>query len=119
MFIRELKDCEEFIAGDNCTLREILHPDKETLALRYSLAHAVVKPGDTTRQHRLKTSEVYYIIEGEGTMHINDDSARVRPGSTIYIPPLAKQSITNSGKTDLKFICIVDPAWRKEDEDVM
>ena len=119
MFIRELKDCEEFVAGDNCMLREILHPDKDTVALRYSLAHAVVKQGDTTWPHRLRTSEVYYILEGEGMMHINDDSAPVRPGSTVYIPPLAKQSITNSGKTDLRFICIVDPAWRKEDEEVM
>jgi mannose-6-phosphate isomerase-like protein (cupin superfamily) len=119
MFIRELQDCPEFTAGDNCALREILHPDKEDLALRYSLAHAVVKPGDTTWEHRLRTSEVYYIIEGEGTMHINGESAPVRPGSTVYIPPMAKQSITNSGKRDLRFICIVDPAWRKEDEEVL
>jgi len=55
-----IKDCEEFIAGDNCALREILHPDKADLTLRYSLAHAVVKPGDTTWLHRLRTSEVYY-----------------------------------------------------------
>jgi mannose-6-phosphate isomerase-like protein (cupin superfamily) len=119
MFIRELHDCEEFTAGDNCMLREILHPDKEVLALRYSLAHAVVRPGDTTWQHRLKTSEVYYIIEGEGVMHINEESKPVRPGSTVYIPTMAKQSITNSGNTDLKFICIVDPAWRKEDEEIV
>jgi len=119
MFIRELHDCEEFTAGDNCALREVLHPDKADLALRYSLAHAVVKPGDTTWLHRLRTSEVYYIIEGEGVMHINDESAPIRPGSTVYIPPMAKQCITNSGKTDLKFICIVDPAWRKEDEEVL
>jgi len=119
MFIRELHDCEEFIAGDNCKLREILHPHKADLALRYSLAHAVVAPGDTTWQHRLKTSEVYYIIEGEGVMHINDESTPVHPGSTVYIPPLARQSITNSGKIDLKFICIVDPAWRREDEEVL
>lgn len=119
MLIRELKDCEEFIAGDNCALREILHPDKDKIALRYSLAHAVVRPGDTTRPHRLRTAEVYYILEGEGTMHINDNSAPVRPGTTIYIPPLAKQSITNSGTTELVFICIVDPAWRKEDEEIL
>ncbi len=119
MFIRELKNCPEFIAGDNCTLREILHPDKADLALRYSLAHAMVKPGDTTREHRLKTSEVYYIIEGEGIMHINGESAPVRPGSTVYIPPQAKQSITNSGTADLTFLCIVDPAWRKENEEVL
>jgi len=119
MFIRELHECEEFIAGDNCLLREILHPEKAHLAIRYSLAHAVVQPGDTTGKHRLKTSEVYYIITGEGTMHINDTSAPVQPGSTVYIPPMATQCITNSGNIDLTFICIVDPAWRKEDEEVL
>ena len=119
MFIRELHDCEEFIAGDNCALREILHPDKADLAISYSLAHAVVKPGDTTWLHRLRTSEVYYIVTGEGIMHINDESEIVGAGSTVYIPPMARQCITNSGKTDLTFICIVDPAWRKEDEEVL
>ncbi len=116
MFIRDLNDCPEFTAGDNCLLREILHPDKADLALRYSLAHAVVKPGQTTWKHRLRTSEVYYIIEGKGVMHIDGEDAPVRPGSTVYIPPRALQCITNSGTTDLVFICIVDPAWRKEDE---
>ena len=119
MFVRDLHDCQEFIAGDNCALREILHPDKADLAIRYSLAHAVVKPGDTTWEHRLRTSEVYYIIEGEGVMRINGESSPVHPGSTVYIPPMANQCITNSGKGDLRFICIVDPAWRKEDEEVV
>ncbi len=119
MFIRELNDCPEFIAGDGCTLREMLHPDKADLKIRYSLAHAVVKPGDTTWAHRLRTSEVYYIMEGEGIMHINGESAPVRPGSTIYIPPMSEQSITNPGDRDLKFICIVDPAWQKKDEEVL
>jgi mannose-6-phosphate isomerase-like protein (cupin superfamily) len=119
MVVHELIDCEEFIAGDNCRLREILHPDKADLKLRYSLAHAVVKPGDTTWQHRLRTSEVYYIMEGEGIMHIEDQTKPVRPGSTVYIPPNAKQCIQNSGKRDLIFLCIVDPAWRKEDEEVL
>lgn len=119
MFIRELEACEEFIAGDNCALREILHPDKANLQLRYSLAHAVVKPGETTWKHQLKTSEVYYILSGEGLMHINDETAPVQPGSTVYIPPMAAQCITNAGNNDLVFICIVDPAWREEDEVVL
>ncbi len=119
MFIRELKDCPEFTAGDNCALREILHPGKADLKIRYSLAHAVVKPGETTRTHRLRTSEVYYILDGEGIMHIDGESRPAGPGSTIYIPPLARQSITNPGKKALRFICIVDPAWRKEDEEVL
>lgn len=116
MFIRNRDDCEEFIAGDNCRLREILHPDKADLALRYSLAHAVVAPGQTTWLHALGTSEVYFILSGTGTMRINEETATVRPGDTVYIPPDARQQITGTGTEDLVFLCIVDPAWRSEDE---
>src|SRR3989338_4748201 len=103
MFIRDLKNCDEFTAGDNTALRELLHPDKANLKLRYSLAHAVIKPGKTSREHRLKTSEVYYILEGTGIMHIDDESAPVHPDQAVYIPPQANQFIYNSGNSDLKF----------------
>ena len=119
MFIRSLNDCPEFIAGDNCRLREILHPDKADLAFRYSLAHAVVAPGQTTWLHALKTSEVYYILSGEGIMRIDSESRAVVSGDTVYIPPKERQQITNTGSRDLAFICIVDPAWRSEDEVVV
>lgn len=118
MFIQDLQNCEEFIAGDGTILRELLHPDRADLDLRYSLAHAVVKPGDASRPHKLKTSEVYYILEGEGVMYIEDESAEVRSGQVVYIPPNARQYIKNTGDSDLKFLCIVDPAWRLEDEEV-
>ncbi|OGS46975.1 MAG: mannose-6-phosphate isomerase [Elusimicrobia bacterium RIFOXYD2_FULL_34_15] len=119
MFIRDLKDCEEFIAGDNTILRELLHPDKADLKLRYSLAHAVLKPGKTSQAHKLKTSEVYYLLEGKGEMHIDNETEKVTAGQAIYIPPNSKQYIKNTGNSDLKFICIVDPAWRKEDEKIL
>lgn len=117
MFIRKLLDCPEFTAGDNTLLREILHPDKQDIDLRYSLAHAIVKPGLTTYLHSLKTSEIYYILEGEGEMEIDGEKAILKVGDTVYIPPKAKQCITNvSDSKDLVFICIVDPAWKEEDE---
>jgi mannose-6-phosphate isomerase-like protein (cupin superfamily) len=118
MVIKDLMDCEEFIAGDGTLLRELLHPAKADLKLRYSLAHAVVKPGTVSRPHRLTTSEVYYILEGDAIMHINAEARPVRAGHAIYIPPLAVQYIHNTGTTDLVFLCIVDPAWRKQDEEV-
>jgi mannose-6-phosphate isomerase-like protein (cupin superfamily) len=119
MYIRTLQDCEEFFAGDNTILRELLHPDKADLNLRYSLAHAMLKPGKTSQPHKLKTSEVYYILEGEGIMHIDDETEKVSPGQAVYIPPNSEQYIHNKGNSDLKFLCIVDPAWRKEDEEVL
>jgi len=119
LFVRDPEDCREFIAGDQTFLRELLHPDKADLRLRYSLAHATVQPGQTSSPHRLKTSEVYYLLEGEGIMHIGNETARVRAGQAIYIPPHATQYIENTGPLPLKFLCIVDPAWRREDEEVL
>jgi len=118
MFVRSLLDCPEFVAGDGTLLRELLHPDKQPLQLRYSLAHAIVPVGQTSSPHALKTSEVYYILTGQGEMHIDNEVQTVQPGDAIYIPPDARQFIHNSGNEPLVFICIVDPAWRKEDETV-
>lgn len=118
MLVVDLQMCEEIVAGDKTLLRELLHPEKADLRIRYSLAHATVKPGQSSLPHRLKTSEVYYILEGKGIMHVDDESAEVRSGQAIYIPPNCTQYIKNTGNSDLKFLCIVDPAWRSEDEEV-
>ncbi len=67
MLIKDLKNCEDFIAGDKTVLRELLHPDKmPSAAFRYSLAHTTVKPGESSMPHALEMSETYYILEGEG-----------------------------------------------------
>ena len=119
MLVKDLNDCKEFLAGDKTILKELLHPGKEDLRLHYSLAHATLKKGEVSTPHRLKTSEVYYILNGEGIMHIDEETKRVYPGQVIYIPPNAKQYIENTGTLDLKFLCIVDPAWKKEDEEIL
>lgn len=118
MFVENLYDCAEFMAGDNTILREILHPDKEDLSLRYSLAHAIVKPGLTSFKHKLSSSEVYYILQGKGLMFIGNEEKEVSVNDTVYIPPDSMQCIKNIGDVDLVFLCIVDPAWREEDETV-
>jgi mannose-6-phosphate isomerase-like protein (cupin superfamily) len=119
MFLKQLKDSKGIIAGDDSILRELLHPEKADVQIRYSLAHAKVPPGRATKPHRLKTSEVYYIITGNGLMHIDEESTEVGAECVVYIPPNATQYIENTSDSDLIFLCIVDPAWRKEDEKVL
>ncbi len=119
MLIRSLKDCSEFVAGDQTILREILHPDKAELAISYSLAHASLAPGMTSTLHSLKTSEIYYILSGLGRMEIDGESKEVKSGDTVYIPPNGRQRIEALGKEKLAFLCIVCPAWCKEDELVL
>jgi mannose-6-phosphate isomerase-like protein (cupin superfamily) len=119
MLIKDLKECEEIIAGDNTILKELLNPLKEDISVRYSLAHARLKPGQISLAHRLKSSEVYYILEGKGEMFIDEEKENVSAGQAISIPPNAVQKIKNIRMLDLTFLCIVDPAWTPEDEEVV
>ncbi len=52
-------------------------------------------------------------------MHIDEESAEISPGDTIYIPPQAVQWIENTGSDDLEFLCIVDPAWQPNAEELV
>ena len=114
-----LADRPEFLAGDHTVLRELLHPAKQPLALGYSLVHGALAPGTRSKWHRLMSSEVYYIIAGRGRMTIDDSAIAVEPGTVVYVPPGGKQSLENSGPTTIEFLCLVDPAWRLEDEEVL
>jgi mannose-6-phosphate isomerase-like protein (cupin superfamily) len=119
VYHRSLKECPEIVAGDRTRLRELLHPKTADLKLRYSLAHATLPAGATSLLHSLAASEVCYILAGRGHMEIDGQSREVVAGDTIYIPPAGAQRIESLGPKDLEFLCIVDPAWRAEDETIL
>src|SRR5262249_6682012 len=114
-----LADRPEFLAGDHNLLREMLHPAKQPLTLGYSMAHGTVAPGARSKWHRLTASDVIYIIAGRGRLSVDDLVFDVETGSVVYVPPVGKQSLENSGPTAIEFLCLVDPAWRPEDEEVL
>ena len=119
MLIKDIRECEYFKAMDKTVLCELLHPENENIKMGCSIAHAVLKQGESSLPHRVKESvEIYYILEGDGLMHIEEEFSKVQPGQAVYIPPHAKQWIENVGKTDLKFLCIVTPPWREDDEEL-
>lgn len=105
MLIKDIKNCKYYKVLDDTILCELLHPDREDqdLGMEFSIAHAILKQGESSMPHKMKTSvEVYYILEGKGLMHIDHESAEVQPGQAIYIPSNAKQWIENIGDFDLK-----------------
>lgn len=119
MYIINLSDCPEIINRDDTILREILPDGKTDGKLSYSLAYATISSGRKSRSHRLSSAEVYYILEGTGVMYIDDEQAEVHPGQAIYIPPNSRQHIGNTGACDLKFLCIVAPPFRAENEEIL
>ena len=119
MYIKRLSQCQQIMAGDGCMLKEILHPDRDPVDIGYSLANAWLRPGQDTLPHRLQQSEVYVFLRGEGVASIDGRELPVEAGTTVYVPPGALQHVKNTGSDNLEFLCVVDPPWRKEDEDVL
>ena len=108
----------ETYSVEQCFITELANTDNDPDA---SIARARVKPGVTTRWHRLhRTSERYCIIEGSGLMEVGDLPAQaVHPGDVVAIPPLTSQRITNTGSKDLIFLAICTPRFIDENyEDI-
>ncbi|MFH0978353.1 MAG: cupin domain-containing protein [Candidatus Woesearchaeota archaeon] len=101
------------ISADGCILKELLTKKDKA---KYSVALAKLAPNKSSKPHKLKSSEAYFIIKGTGIMHIGKESRRVTQNQLIYIQPNSLQYIKNIGKTDLIFLCIVSPPWKKSDE---
>jgi len=121
MIIRDINNSSHERVLDRSLIFELLHPDKVPGAenLSCSIAHAIVPVGESTLPHRLKEStELYYILKGEGEMHIGSEQSSIRPGQIVLIPPDASQYVRNTGTTDLEFLCIVAPKWQAEDEEL-
>lgn len=119
MLVKRLEGCMSFYAGDGTLLREVIHPKNDPIRLRYSVAHARVSPGNSSIQHRLNSSQVYYILKGKGRMTIGKESGQVEEGCAVYIPSMAAHKVVNTGKEDLEFLRIVDPAWSRDNEEIV
>ena len=68
------------------------------------------QPMAYVEMHSHKVQEqVYHVLEGEGAMHIGDETRIVRRHDVIFIPPGIPHSIVNNGLTDLTFIVVTTP----------
>ena len=116
MNIKDTKKLQVFSGQEGTEIRQIFSPDDTANVIRYSIAHCTINPGKTSKPHTMKTSEVYYILEGNGIFHIGDQHREVKKNEAIFVPPNSRQFLENNGNVDLIALCIVDPAWRQEDE---
>lgn len=117
MLVKNESACPRLHATDGCLIRELLHPANDSVALPFSLAIAEVAPGTHSYRHRLAQTEVYYLLAGTGCMHIDGEQHVVGAGDAILIPPHAVQWIENTGPATLKFVAVVSPPWRSEDDE--
>jgi mannose-6-phosphate isomerase-like protein (cupin superfamily) len=118
--------------------RTVRHADRPTLPagserrFRY-LADEEVGSHDVTQflgvidpsrapAHGHVYDEVIYVVEGEGTLHMEGASTPIAPGSCIHLPPRIPHSLENHGPGPMRVLGVFypagDPAGRVSEETV-
>ena len=119
MSIQKNSEIPSMDGAEGTKIKQYFHPHNTLNGVRFSLAQFTIKQGKKSLLHKLQSSEIYYILDGVGTLRINDESFSVKKDDSVYVPPMTEQVIENTGTTDLRFLCIVDPAWKAEDETIL
>lgn len=100
----------EFYTPEGCYIIELSNtPDDPEV----SIARARVKPGVTTRWHRLSgITERYVILKGTGRVYLDGHTEKdVGCGDVVHVPPSCPQRIRNTGREDLIFLAVCTPRF--------
>jgi mannose-6-phosphate isomerase-like protein (cupin superfamily) len=116
MNVIKIEECPDYLAPDNAVAKEFLSPRNSALE-RLSIAKITIPPRTSVEKHyHPQSEEVYQIIDGEGTMLLDQATRKVGPGEVIPIPTGSWHSIDNQSDQDLVMIVTCSPPWTSEDQ---
>ena len=88
-----------------------------TVSARMDFRISRYAPMAYVQEHVHKVQEqVYYVLEGEGILTLDDARHLMHPHDYVYVPPGVRHSFTNTGTNGLVFLVITTPA--SDDEEV-
>ncbi len=110
MRIASIDRLEGFVTKDGSTIRELHHTGAQ------SLAEATLEPGQATERHHHRVSEeIYLVTKGSGSLEVDGETRRVRPGDAILIPPGSWHALENDGTSELRILCCCAPPYSHDD----
>lgn len=60
---------------------------------------------DAKLHYHERTDEFYYVIDGRGTMTLDDEEVELRPGLVVYVP----RGVRHKARGDLKVLTVCIP----------
>lgn len=103
----------EFFTPERCHIVEMHNSEHDPAC---SIARARVAPGVTTQLHALRgTEERYVLLQGQAVIEVGGGNAlTLKPMDVVLIPAGSSQRITNTGDSDLIFLCVCSPRFKPE-----
>ena len=92
--------------NEGTNIKQYFHPHNTLNGISYSVAHFSLEPDKETKLHKLTSSEIYYILEGNGVFIMEKEEIEIKKDDSVYVPPNTEQKIKNSTAVN-RFITIV------------
>lgn len=112
-----LLDREGLPAGADREFRYLVHLDMGCPDLTQFVG--VIPPGRAP-DHSHEYDEVVYVLEGEGKLHIGEESHPIAPGTCMHLPPRVVHALENESAAPMRVLGVFhpsgDPASRAYDE---
>jgi mannose-6-phosphate isomerase-like protein (cupin superfamily) len=116
MSLRKNSDIESINGEEGTKIKQYFHPHNTLNGINYSIAQFTLESGKKSKHHKISSSEIYYILEGKGDLKIDKEIFHLQKDDSVYVPANSEQFIKNTGSDSLRFLCIVEPAWKAENE---
>ncbi len=86
----------------------------------FSMGFSVLAPkGGQVPWHNQEQEEVYFIVQGEGQICVDNECSPIKAGQAVYMPPGKFHQLTNTGDEPMHMIYVYCPGgdvahWREE-----
>ena len=81
--------------------------DKKDGAENFAMRLFEVRPGGYTPLHQHDWEHEVFILEGEGSIADKQNKKPLKSGDVIFVPSMEWHQFVNTGKENLKFLCLI------------
>ena len=86
-----------------------IDPQKMYDTLHAKVMHVTFQPGEAQAKHVNRVAVLFYILEGNGRIEVNDDVANIEKGSVIESPANSQHCLYNDGDSIMRVLVIKTP----------
>jgi len=107
--INHFEDIKPQPMMDGVTMRTVIGPDQG--APFFNMRIFELEPGAATPHHEHWWEHEVYIMDGLGIVKTGADETPIARGKAVFVPGGERHQFVNTGKTTLRFMCLVPQEW--------